>query len=124
VISKQEKYRDIKERTFEFAIEIIKFVQSIDFRNEALRTLGRQVLRSGTSIGANMEEAQAGQSRADFINKCAIALKESRETIYWLRLLKEAGMYSDLEALIQEADEIARVIGAIIVNAKKNRHHR
>jgi four helix bundle protein len=124
VISKQEKYRDIKERTFEFAIEIIKFVQSIDFRNEALRTLGRQVLRSGTSIGANMEEAQAGQSRADFINKCAIALKESRETIYWLRLLKEAGMYSDLEALIQEADEIALVIGAIIVNAKKNRHHR
>jgi four helix bundle protein len=124
VISKQEQPRDIKERTFEFAIEIIKFAQSIDFRDEALRTLGRQLLRSGTSIGANMEEAQAGQSRADFISKCAIALKESRETIYWLRLLKEAGMYGDLEALIQEADEIARVIGAIIVNTKNNRHHR
>ena len=121
---KQERHRDIKERTFDFAIEIIKFAQSIDFRHEALRTLGRQILRSGTSIGANIEEAQAGQSRADFISKCSIALKESRETIYWLRLLKEAGMYPDLEALIQEADEIARVIGAIIVNAKNNHRHR
>jgi four helix bundle protein len=124
VVVKQEKHRDIKERTFDFAIKIIKFSQSIDFRNEASRTLGRQILRSGTSIGANIEEAQAGQSRADFISKCAIALKESRETIYWLRLLKEAGMYSDLESLIQEADEIARVIGAIIVNAKNNRRQR
>jgi four helix bundle protein len=76
------KPQDIKERTFSFALEIIKFAQSMDFRNEALRTLGRQLLRSGTSIGANVEEAQAGQSRADFTSKYAIALKESRETIY------------------------------------------
>lgn len=124
MISKEEKPRDIKERTFAFALEIIKFAQSNNFRNEALRTLRRQLLRSGTSIGANVEEAQAGQSRADFISKYAIALKESRETIYWLRLLKEAGMYGDWEALIQEADEIARIIGAIIVNTKNNRHHR
>ncbi|MGC2692532.1 MAG: four helix bundle protein, partial [Desulfobaccales bacterium] len=53
--------------------------------------MGRQLLRSGTSIGANIEEAQAGQSRADFISKCAIALKETRETRYWLRLLNESG---------------------------------
>jgi len=126
VISKKEKPRDIKERTFAFALEIIKFAQSIDFRNEPLRTLGRQLLRSGTSIGANVEEAQAGQSRADFSSKYAIALKESREAIYWLRLLKEAGIsgYAEWEALIQEADEIARIIGAIIVNTKNNRHHR
>jgi len=119
VISTKEKARDIKERTFAFALEIIKFAQSIDFRNEALRTLGRQLLRSGTSIGANVEEAQAGQSRADFTSKYAIALKESRETIYWLRLLKEAGMYNDGEVLIKEADEIARIIGAIIRKYKK-----
>lgn len=124
MISKEEKPGDIEERTFAFALEIIKFAQSNNFRNEALRTLRRQLLRSGTSIGANVEEAQAGQSRADFISKYAIALKESRETIYWLRLLKEAGMYGDWEALIQEADEIARIIGAIIVNTKNNRHHR
>jgi four helix bundle protein len=124
VISTKEKPRDIKERTFAFALEIIKFFQSIDFRNEALRTLGRQLLKSGTSIGANVEEAQAGQSRADFTSKYAIALKESRETIYWLRLLKEGGMYGESEALIQEAQEIARIIGAIIVNTKNNRHQR
>lgn len=124
MISTKEKPQDIKERTFAFALEIIKFAQSIDFRNEALRTLGRQLLRSGTSIGANVEEAQAGQSRADFTSKYAIALKESRETIYWLRLLKGAGMYGDGETLIQEADEIARIIGAIIVSTKNNRHHR
>jgi four helix bundle protein len=119
----KEKPWDIRERTFAFALGIIKFTQSIDFRNEALRTLGRQLLRSGTSIGANVEEAQAGQSRADFISKSAIALKESRETRYWLRLLKEAGLspQGDCEALLQEADEIARIIGSIIVNAKINR---
>lgn len=125
-MSGKKRPRDIKERTFSFALETIKFAQSIDFRNEALRTLGRQLLRSGTSIGANVEEAQAGQSRADFISKYAIALKESRETIYWLRLLKEAGLspQGDWELLLQEADEIARIIGAIIVNAKSNLNHR
>jgi four helix bundle protein len=116
----KEKAWDIKERTFAFALKIINFANSIDFRNEVLRTLGRQLLRSGTAIGANVEEAQAGQSRADFISKYAIALKESRETGYWLRLLKEAGLspQGDWEALLQEADEIARIIGAIIVKAK------
>ncbi len=119
----KEKPRDIKERTFAFALEIIKFVQCTDFHNEATRVLARQLLKSGTSIGANVEEAQAGQSRADFTSKYAIALKESRETLYWLRLLKEAGMcgYGESEALIQEADEIARIIGAIIVTTKSNR---
>jgi four helix bundle protein len=121
VISMNLKPQDIKERTFSFALEIIKFAQSMDFRNEALRTLGRQLLRSGTSIEANVEEAQAGQSRADFTSKYAIALKESRETIYWLRLLKEAGMNGDWGKLIHEANEIARIIGAIVVTAKKTR---
>ncbi|MCL4504328.1 MAG: four helix bundle protein [Deltaproteobacteria bacterium] len=125
-MSGKEKPWDIKERTFAFALEIVKFAQSTDFRNEASRTLGRQLLRSGTSIGANVEEAQAGQSRADFISKYAIALKESRETRYWLRLLKEAGLspQGEWEALLQEADEIAHILGAIIVNAKNNRTRR
>lgn len=120
LVSMKEKPRDIKERTFTFALEIIKFVQCTDFHNEATRVLACQLLRSGTSIGANVEEAQAGQSRADFTSKYAIALKEARETLYWLRLMKEAGMYDygALEVLIQEAGEIARIIGAIIVNTK------
>jgi four helix bundle protein len=81
-------------------------------------------LRSGTSIGANVEEAQAGQSRADFSSKYSIALKEARETIYWLRLLKESGFLpkENRDDLLEEADEIARIIGAIIVKSKRNRN--
>ena len=82
-----------------------------------------QLLRAGTSIGANVEEAQAGQSRADFVSKYSIALKEARETIYWLRLLRESdgSVRISYDALLKEADEIARIIGTIIVNAKKRK---
>jgi four helix bundle protein len=75
-------------------------------------------------MGANVEEAQAGQSRADFNSKYAIVLKEARETIYWLRLLNEAGLASkqDCEVLLQEANEISRIIGAIIVNSKRSQN--
>ena len=125
-MSFKEKPRDIKERTFAFALEIVNHAKLLDFKKEPLRTLGRQLLRSGTSIGANVEEAQAGQSRADFISKYAIALKETRETLYWLKLLKEADLLpnKDWDFLIQEADEIARILGAIIVNAKNYRGSR
>lgn len=115
-------FRDIKERTFEFALEIVKFCRLLDERPGVGRTVGRQLLRSGTSIGANVEEAQAGQSRADFISKYSIALKETRETIYWLRLLDGSGyLIGDrFKKLASEAEEISRVIGTIIVNAKKS----
>ena len=75
------------------------------------------------SIGANVEEAQAGRSRGDFISKYSIALKEARETIYWLRLLTACGIHADnqSEPLVLEAGEIARIIGAIIVNTKNGR---
>jgi len=84
--------------------------------------LARQLLRSGTSIGANVEEAQAGQSRADFTSKYAIALKEARETHYWLRLLVESGdcPCESASALCDEADELKRIIAAIIIKAKQN----
>jgi four helix bundle protein len=70
-----------------------------------------------------VEEAQAGQSRADFISKYSIALKEARETVYWLRLLIASKVYSngELESLQREAQEITRIIGAIIVNTRKGR---
>ena len=119
------KYRDIKERTFEFAVEIVKGCRLLDEKPGVNRTLGRQLLRSGTSIGANVEEAQAGQSRADFISKYSIALKEARETIYWLRLLYASGdlVGGQFKPLIPEAEEISRVIGTIIVNARKSPKH-
>ena len=78
------KALDITERTFEFAVQVVKLCQVLDEQPGAGRTLSRQLIRSGTSIGANVEEAQSGQSRADFISKLQIALKEARETRYWL----------------------------------------
>jgi four helix bundle protein len=73
---------DIQERTFEFALNIINLCRGLDGKPSIIRTLVLQLLRSGTSVGANVEEAQAGQSRADFISKYSIALKEIRETRY------------------------------------------
>jgi four helix bundle protein len=117
------KLKDIKEKTFQFALEIVRLCRSLDERVGVERTPGKQLLRSGTSIGANVEEAQAGQSKADFISKYAVALKEARETIYWLRLLKESGSLKDgsIDMFIQEADELSRILGSIIVSAKKGK---
>jgi four helix bundle protein len=114
--------RDIKERTFTFALEVVRFCRSLDSKPWALQVLVQQLLRSGTSVGANIQEAQAGQSRADFISKYSIALKEARETLYWLRLLDASGEFSNAscKALLREADEIARVIASIIVSTKKH----
>ena len=83
--------------------------------------LAKQLLRSATSIGANVEEAQAGQSRLDFISKMAIALKEARETNYWLRLLEASELLpkEKLAELLKESEEIKKIIGAIIVSSKK-----
>lgn len=116
------KPRDIQERTFQFALEIVRLCRKLSARPGVGRTLGNQLLRSGTSIGANVQEAQAGQSRADFVSKYSIALKEARETIYWLRLLRESGEAADepCQVLEREADEIARILGAIVIKAKKN----
>jgi four helix bundle protein len=120
----ESKPRHSKDRTFDFAIEIVGLCHKLNATGGVSRTLGRQLLNCGTSIGANVEEAQAGQSSADFISKCSIALKEARETIYWLRLLKACDHSFDkqVETLLNEADQLSRIIGSIVVrirNAKK-----
>ena len=116
-----EPPRDIKERTFSFALEIIRLCRSLDSKPRSLRILAQQLLKAGTSVGANVQEAQAGQSRADFISKYNIALKEARETLYWLRLLDASGELSNgaCKILLKEGDEIARVIASIILSTKK-----
>jgi len=80
---------DLPERTFAFAKRIVKRCQTLEEQRGVAQTLSRQLIRSGTSIGANFEEVQAGQSRNDFRLKYNIACKEARETLYWLRLLAE-----------------------------------
>jgi four helix bundle protein len=113
--------KDIRERSFHFAVRVIKLCQFLDERPGVARALGRQLLRAGTSVGANVEEAQAGQSKPDFISKNAIALKGARETLYWLRLLAATDIVPEnrLSEMRVEAEELARVIAAIIVSAKK-----
>ena len=119
-----EKIKDIRERAFAFAVRIVKLCRFLEKQTEVSKSLVRQLIRSGTSIGANLEEAQSGQSKADFISKNSIALKESRETNYWLRLIAETSDFEEnvnkgIEDLIQESSEITKIIAAIIVSAKK-----
>lgn len=113
--------RDIVERTFEFAVRIIKLCEHLDERPGVGRVMMPQILRSGTSVPSNVEEAQAAQSKADFISKMSIALKEARETHLRLRLASKAGVVIQdrLQPLIDEADELKRILGAIIVSAKR-----
>jgi len=115
------KPRDIVERTFEFAARIIQLCSKLDERAGVGRIMMSQILRAGTSVPSNVEEAQAAQSKADFNSKMSIALKEARETHMRLRLLATAQILPEnqLPPLIQEADEIKRVIGAIIVSSKR-----
>jgi four helix bundle protein len=116
-----EPPKDIVVRTFDFAVSVIQLCVKLDERPGVGRVLMSQILRAGTSVAANVEEAQAAQSKADFVSKLSIALKDARETHLRLRLLVPAKVIapSDLKPLIQEADEIKRVIGAIIVSTKR-----
>ncbi len=112
--------RDICRRTFEFAVDVVDLCKRLEKASGVWRTLGRQLLRSGVSTGANVEEARGGQSRADFICKYAIARKEARETLYWLRLHRATGSASQdgLEHLTDEADQLVRILTAIIKSAE------
>ena len=120
-VSKTTGQRDIADRTYSFALNIVQLCQHVDGKPGIGRALAQQLLRSGTSIGANVEEAQAGQSRADFISKYSIALKEARETRYWLRLIADSGVVSnsDVDRLTQEAGELAQILGAIVSRSKQ-----
>ena len=114
---------DIVARTFQFALRIVELANQLDNYRGSADVLIRQILRSGTSIGANIEEAQAAESKADFIHKYNIALKEARETKYWLRLISASkfAKKTDLDSLIKESDEICRIIAQIIINARKGK---
>jgi four helix bundle protein len=112
---------DLCARTFAFATRIVRLCKELDRSPGVSRPLCNQLLRSGTSIGANVEEGQCGQSRADFVSKMQIACKEARETHYWLRLLVATDVVSaeKLEPLVQESNEIVAIVTTIIKNKRK-----
>ena len=110
----------ITDRTFAFAARVVQLCRELA-KSPVDRVLATQLLKAGTSIGANMEEAQAAYSRAEFACKSAIALKEARECNYWLRLLAvtDEKIGSRLGALVQESREIRDILGAITSKARK-----
>ncbi len=111
--------RDIEQRTFEFAVRIVKMSHFIPKTTDG-RVLANQVLKAGTSIGANVEEAEGAYSKTDFTHKMSIALKEAKETHYWLRLIKATDMLKParMDDIIREAEELKKILGAIVSKAR------
>ena len=123
MIDELKPKRDLPERTFEFARRVVKLCQALDQMPGVSRTLAHQLLRAGTSIGANCEEAQAGQSRPDFLSKMSIACKEARETHYWLRLMRASDVVAadrllDLE---DEAGQLVAILTTVVRNTRANK---
>jgi len=110
----------IKEKSYDFALRIVKLYKYLrDSKKEFV--IAKQLLRSGTSIGANIEEAVGAQSKSDFISKISIAYKEARESHFWIRLLKDSGYLTSKqsESLIIDIEEILKLITSIQKTSKK-----
>jgi four helix bundle protein len=115
------KGQDIQERAFRFACRVVKLHGHLCKKQRDYRSLSQQLLRSATSIGANLEEAEAGQSRADFRSKIGIALKEAREAHYWLRLLVACDLVpaDRITDLVEEANQIVAILTTIARKSKE-----
>jgi four helix bundle protein len=113
----------IVERTVQYALDTIGLYRNLE-RDSVGRIIGKQLLRSGTSIGANVHEAQAGQSKADFICKMSIAHKEARESAFWLRLIDEAhlGTEQDVERMRDETTQLIRILSSILITSKQSKN--
>jgi len=109
----------IQGKSFEFAIDIIRLYKELNSKNEFV--ISKQLLRSGTSIGANVEEALAVQSKKDFISKMSIASKEARETRYWLKLLRVSQIVKcEPKNEIDKIEELIRIITSIVKSSQEN----
>ena len=112
---------DLEERTLEFAAEVVAFVSALP-RTESAIVIGRQLLRAGTSIGANYREANRAESRDDFSHKVAIAVKEAAETEYWLMLCHriDLGPPESRSLLTAESNELIAILSTILRRARQN----
>ena len=111
----------IEDRSYQFALQVVKVCRYLT-RHQNEFVLSKQMLRSGTSIGAMMREAKFAQSRADFVSKVSIALKEANETLYWIELLNDSEYIDnkDFESLHSEAFEITSILASIVKTTKMN----
>jgi four helix bundle protein len=112
----------LQDRTKKFAIRVIKAFARLP-RDEAARIIGRQFLRSGTSVAANYRAACRARSAADFVSKISVVAEEADETLFWLELLTEAELITKrlLEALMLECNEVLKIFSASLATAKRNR---
>lgn len=109
----------IKTKSFQFSLKIIELYKKLKAEKEFV--ISKQVLRSGTSIGANIEEALAGQTKKDFTAKMSISSKEARETNYWLRLLKESEMTKiNVDEHLNDVNELIRMLTAIVKTSQQS----
>ena len=113
------KYNILQEKSFAFAVRIVKLYKFL-CEEQKEYTLSKQILKSGTSIGANIEEGIAGQSDKDFLSKFSISYKEARETVYWLKLLFATDYLTKEQAdsLICDAEELCKILSKIIITTK------
>lgn len=121
----QETKSDIKKRTYQLALDIIAFVDKLDKKDLVIKILSQQLIRSGTSIGANIIEAQAGSSRKDFTNFYSYALKSANETMFWLSLIRDSRIVNEavnkmVSDLINEVEEISKILGASVIKLKQS----
>lgn len=117
------KFEDVRERVFKFALEIIRLT-SLMPKNEGNRVIIRQVIRSSSSIGANLQEAAGAHSKTDFIYILNVSKKEARESQYWLRLLYESNsdfVRKKLKHIIDESDQITKILTASVKNAQNSK---
>jgi four helix bundle protein len=114
-----EKENIILIKSFDFSLQIIDLYKSMKAQNEYV--LSKQLLRSGTSIGANVQEATAAVSKKDFAHKMSISSKEARETKYWLRLIKHSQIVSiDVTEMLEQIEELIRILTSIVKTAQQN----
>lgn len=119
--NKGEKNKpDLKKRTYLFALDIIRFIDILDQKDFTSNIISKQLLRSATSVGANIIEAQAGSTKKDFTNFFSYALKSANETKYWLCLLRDSdkGEKEKIESLLQESVELANMLASSILTLK------
>ncbi len=110
----------VQEKTYSFALEIISVCRILQDQKDFI--ISNQLLKSGTSVGANVRESQSAESSKDFIHKLSVALKESKETDYWLHLLRDSELISPhvAEELISQNEEIGKILAKIIITSKRN----
>jgi len=114
---------DLRQRAYCYAVDMIRFIDGLEQKDFSIQVISKQLLRSATSIGANIIEAQAGSSKRDFTNFFAYSLKSSNESKFWLGLLKDTGKASGekLNYMLQETSEIANILGSSILTLKGKR---